>query len=69
MKGQSGPMAHCVFVIRAWRVNGEMPWEFIVHRSGSNEIEYAIDVSELATAIDRQLAKQPSTTTDLQIAA
>jgi len=69
MTGQSGPIAHCVFVIRAWRVNAEAPWEFVVHRSGSEEIEYAPDVSELTAAIHRQLAKQPSATAKLPVAA
>jgi len=62
-------MAHYVFVIRAWRVNGEAPWEFMVYRSGSDEIEYALDIPELAEAIHRQLAQQPSATANLPIAA
>jgi len=62
-------MAHCVFVIRAWRVNAEAPWEFVVYRSGSDEIEYALDVSELTEAIHRQLAQRHSATANLQIAA
>jgi len=62
-------MAHCVFVIRAWRVNAEVPWEFVVYRSGSDEIEYALDVPELTEAIHRQLAQRPSATANLPIAA
>lgn len=69
MTRQSGSMAHCVFVIRAWRVHEEAPWEFVVYRSGSDEIEYALDVPALTEAIHRQLAQEPATPVNLRIAA
>lgn len=49
------PVEHYVFVVRAWRVGPNAPWEFVVHYSGSDQIEYAQSQSELLSALNRHL--------------
>ena len=45
---------HCVFMIRAWRATPDSPWEFVLHRSGTNQTEYACGQPELLTVLSRQ---------------
>lgn len=49
------PSEHCVFLIRAWKATPDSPWEFVLHRSGTNQTEYVRSQSELLTALNRQL--------------
>jgi hypothetical protein len=51
------PSEHCVFLIRAWRATPDSPWEFVLHRSGTNQTEYACGQPELLTALSRQLCE------------
>ncbi|GIK74300.1 MAG: hypothetical protein BroJett021_32880 [Chloroflexota bacterium] len=49
------PSEHCVFLIRAWRATPDSPWEFVLHRSGTNQTEYVCGQPELFSALSRQL--------------
>ncbi|HHW86340.1 MAG TPA: hypothetical protein GX400_09045 [Chloroflexi bacterium] len=49
------PVEHYVFVVRAWRVSPTAPWEFVVHYSGTDQVEYAQSQSELLSALNRCL--------------
>lgn len=51
------PIEHYVFVVRAWRSSPGAPWEFVVHYSGTDQIEYAQSQSELLSALNRHLQK------------
>lgn len=49
------PIEHYVFVVRAWRVSPSEPWEFVVHYSGTDQVEYAQSQQELLSALNRRL--------------
>jgi hypothetical protein len=49
------PVEHHVFVVRAWRVSPDAPWEFVVYSSGTDQAEYAQSQSELLSALNRCL--------------
>ena len=52
------PSEHCVFLIRAWRATSDSPWEFVLHRSGTNRTEYVCGQPELFSALSRQLYEE-----------
>lgn len=49
------PFEHHVFVVRAWRVSPGAPWEFVVHYSGTDQVEYAQSHHELLSVLNRRL--------------
>lgn len=52
------PVEHYVFVVRAWRTDPESPWEFVLHYSGTDQVEYAQNQSELLSALNRRLQEE-----------
>lgn len=50
-----GPIEHQVFMVRAWRASPNGPWEYVLHRSGSDEIEHFSSANELFAAFERKL--------------
>ena len=63
------PAEHCVFIVRAWRADPTSPWEFVLHYSGTNQIEYAQSQSELLNALNRRLQDEISQSTEQKFAA
>ncbi len=42
-------------MVRAWRASPNGPWEYVLHRSGSDEIEHFSSANELFAAFERKL--------------
>lgn len=63
------PSKHCVFVIRAWRATPDSPWEFVVHRSGTTQVDHARSQSDLLAVLDQQLQDEDIVTPSHAIAA
>jgi hypothetical protein len=49
---------HCVFVIRAWRAAPDSPWEFVLHRSGTTQVDYARSQADLLAVLTHQLQER-----------
>ena len=62
------PVEHYVFVVRAWRADPTSPWEFVLHYSGTNQVEYAQSQSELLTALNRRLQEESAHPTGQKLA-
>lgn len=65
---KTDPAEHYVFVVRAWRTTPDSPWEFVLHYSGANQVEYAQSQSELFSALNRRLQEDGSQPTDQRLA-
>lgn len=64
------PSEHCVFVIRAWRATPDSPWEFVLHRSGADQTEYARGQNELLAMLSQQFREDmPNSASDGKIHA
>ncbi|MCB9117185.1 MAG: hypothetical protein M9936_22565 [Caldilinea sp.] len=50
------PVEHQVFMVRAWRTQPDGPWEYVLHRSGSDEVEHFISSADLFDAFERKLS-------------
>lgn len=66
---KSDPVEHHVFVVRAWRTDPGSPWEFVLHYSGTDQVEYAQSQSELLTALNRRLQEEDLQPLDQKLAA
>jgi hypothetical protein len=55
-----GPIEHQVFMVRVWRASPNGPWEYVLHRSGSDEIEHFNSAAELFAAFERKLEGERS---------
>jgi hypothetical protein len=45
------------------------PWEFVLHYSGANQVEYAQSQSELLSALNRRLQEESAHPTDQKLAS
>ncbi len=43
-------------MVRAWRSLPDGPWEYVLHRSGSDEIEHFVASADLFDAFERKLS-------------
>lgn len=50
------PVEHQVFMVRAWRSLPDGPWEYVLHRSGSDEIEHFVSSADLFDAFEHKLS-------------
>ena len=63
------PAEHYVFIVRAWRADPTSPWEFVLHYSGTTQVEYAQSQVELLNALNRRLQEEISQPTEQKLAA
>lgn len=47
-------------MVRAWRSSPNGPWEYVLHRSGSDQIEHFSSAAELFAAFEHRLEGESS---------
>lgn len=63
------PSEHHVFIVRAWRVSPDAPWEYVLHHSGTDQVEYAHSQQELLVVLNEQLQSKEPPAPQQQVAA